>query len=147
MQVILLKDIPKIGRKNDIRNVSDGYAMNFLFKNGLAETATPKKVKNLENLKLNDKVKNKISQDLLIKNMRSLNGARVEMEEKANEKGHLFKGIHIEEIVIELKKQDHIDLRPEHIDLKHPIKETGEFDITAKVGDIKAVFKLIVNPI
>jgi ribosomal protein L9 len=79
--------------------------------------------------------------------MRSLNGAEVHMSGKANDKGHLFKGIHIEEIVIELKKQDHIDLKPEHIELKHPVKETGEFDITAKVEDIKAVFKLIVSPI
>jgi large subunit ribosomal protein L9 len=147
MQVILLKDIPKIGQKNDIKNVSDGYAMNFLFKNGLAELATPKKIKNLEKVKLNQETKNKIHQDLLIKNMRSLNGARVKMEEKANEKGHLFKGIHIEEIALELKKQDHIDLKPEYIKLEHPVKETGEFDITAKVGDTKAVFKLVVSSV
>lgn len=147
MKVILLKDVPKIGKKNEIKNASDGYAMNFLFPNNLAERATPKKIKELEDRKKNQETENKIHRDLLIKNMRSLNGAEVHMSGKANDKGHLFKGIHIEEIVEELKKQDHIDLKPEYIDLKHHIKEVGEFDITAKVGDIKAVFKLIVNPV
>ena len=52
MKVALLKDVPKIGRKNEVKNVSDGYAMNFLFKNGLAEPATPQKIKNLEKAKL-----------------------------------------------------------------------------------------------
>ncbi|MBT3282954.1 50S ribosomal protein L9 [bacterium] len=147
MKIILLKDVPKIGVKNTVKNVSDGYAMNFLFKNGLAEPATPKKIKNLEKVKQNQDTEDQINQDLLTKNMRSLDGARVEVEGKANEQGHLFKGIHVEEIVAELKKQDHIDLKPEHIELKHPVKETGEFDITAKVGDIKAVFKLVVSAI
>jgi large subunit ribosomal protein L9 len=147
MQVILLKDIQKIGRKNEVKNVSDGYAMNFLLPNKLAEQATSKKIKNLERERQNQETEEKIHIDLLIKNIRSLNGATVEIEAKANEKGHLFKGIHKEEIVAELKKQDHIDLKPEYIQLEHPIKEIGEFDITAKVGNIKAVFKLVVNPV
>lgn len=147
MRIILLKDIPKIGRKNDIKNVSDGYAMNFLFPNKLAEQATQKKIENIETLKSQHKEEEKIRQDLLLKNMRSLDGARVEIECKANEKGHLFKGIHIEEIAEELKRQDHIDLKPEYIKLEHPIKEAGEFDITAKVGDTKAIFKLTINPV
>ncbi len=147
MKVILLKDVPKIGQKNTVKNVSDGYAMNFLFKNRLAEPATPKKIKNLEKAIQNQETEDQINEDLLMKNMRSLNDARVEMEGKANEQGHLFKGIHVEEIVAELKKQDHIDLKPEHIKLKHPVKETGEFDITAEVGKVKAVFKLVINAV
>jgi large subunit ribosomal protein L9 len=147
MKIILLKDISKIGQKNEVKNVSDGYAMNFLFPNKLAEPATPNKIKNLERKKQNQEIENQIYQDLLVKNMRSLNGARVEMQGKANEKGHLFKGIHIEEIAEELKKQDHIDLKPEYIQLEHPIKEVGEFDITAKIGNTKAVFKLVVNSV
>ena len=51
MQVILLKDVPKIGRKNDVKNVSDGYAFNFLFSNKLAEQATPQKIKELEKMR------------------------------------------------------------------------------------------------
>lgn len=145
MQIILLKDVPKIGQKNEIKNVSDGYAINFLFPNKLAQQATPNKIKELEKRKQNQETENQINKNLLIKNIRSLDGARIEIKAKANEKGHLFKGIHAEEIVEELKKQNHIDVKKEYIELKNPIKETGEFDIVVKTEDAKAVFKLEIN--
>lgn len=145
MQIILLKDVPKIGQKNEIKNVSDGYAINFLFPNKLAQQATSNKIKELEKIKQNQETENQINKNLLIKNIRSLDGARIEIKAKANEKGHLFKGIHAEEIVEELKKQNHIDVKKEYIELKNPIKETGEFDIVVKTEDAKAVFKLEIN--
>lgn len=144
MQVILLKDIPKIGQKDEVKNVSDGYAINFLFPSKLAQQATAKKIKEISKKKQNQETENKINKNLLIKNIRSLNGARVEIKAKANEKGHLFKGIHIEEIIEELEKQNHIDLKQEYIQLENPIKEIGEFDIVVKTEDAKAVFKLEV---
>lgn len=147
MQIILLKDVPKIGQKNEIKNVSDGYAINFLFPNKLAQQATPNKIKEIEKRKQNQETENQINKNLLVKNIRSLDGARIEIKAKANEKGHLFKGIHIEEIIEELKKQNHIDIKQEYIELKNPIKEIGEFDIVVKTEDAKAVFKLEVNSI
>src|SRR3989344_999724 len=51
MKVILLEDVKKIGRKFEVKNVSDGYAKNFLFPNGLADIATPDALKELEKKK------------------------------------------------------------------------------------------------
>ena len=145
MKIILLKDIPKIGNKFDIKNVSDGYALNFLIPNKLAEFAAFKKIKEIETMKLRYKDEDKLQEDLFIKNMKALNGIKIYMEEKANEKGHLFGGIHKEEIAVELKKQRHIDIKPKYIQLEHLIKEIGEFDISVKAGATFAVFKLIIN--
>jgi len=147
MKIILLKDIPKIGNKFDIKNVSDGYAFNFLIPNKLAEFAASKKIKEIETMKFRYKEENKLQKDLFIKNMKALNSVKIYMEEKANKKGHLFGGIHKEEIAAELKKQSHIDIKPEYIQLEHLIKETGEFDISVKTAGISAVFKLVVNKI
>lgn len=147
MKIILLKDVPKVGRKYDVKNIADGYAMNFLIPQKLAEYATPEKIKNLEMKKMQDSEEKKIQENILMKNIKALNGVSIEMKEKTNEKGHLFKGIHKEEIAKALKEQKHIDLKPEHIQLEHPIKEAGEFDITVKVDKSKVVFKLVINNI
>ena len=48
MKVILLKDAPRIGKRGDIKNVSDGYARNFLFPGGFAEQATNSAIKKVE---------------------------------------------------------------------------------------------------
>ena len=51
MKVIFLEDVRNVGKKYDIKDVSDGYARNFLFPNKLAETATPEAIKKLESMK------------------------------------------------------------------------------------------------
>jgi large subunit ribosomal protein L9 len=145
MKIILLKDIADIGHKYDVKNVADGHALNYLIPRKLAELATDKKIKEIERKKHQMEEEHEIQHDLLLKNLKALDGASVEMSAKANEKGHLFKGIHREEIADELRRQDHIDLKPEYIQLEHPIKEAGEFDITAKVGKDSAAFKLIIS--
>ena len=48
MKVIFLKDVPRVGKKYDIKEINDGYAMNFLFPQKLAEIATPSAIANLE---------------------------------------------------------------------------------------------------
>jgi large subunit ribosomal protein L9 len=147
MRVIFLKDVANVGYKYDVKNVADGYALNFLIPQKLAELATDRKIREIEIKKHQKDEEYEVQHDLLLKNLKALGGASVEMSAKANEKGHLFKGIHVEEIAEELRKQDHIDLKPEHIQLEHPIKEIGEFDITAKVSKDSATFKLIVNKV
>ena len=51
MRVIFLKDVPKIGKKFEIKNISDGHALNFLIPQGAVKIATPDAVKNVEALK------------------------------------------------------------------------------------------------
>jgi ribosomal protein L9 len=69
----------------------------------------------------------------------------VEIKGKTNERGHLFASIHSEQIVEELKKQAHIDVIPAFLVLEKPIKETGEHNISVKVGDKTGSFKLVVK--
>ncbi len=97
MKVILLNDVPKIGRKYDIKNVSDGYASNFLFPRKLAQPASADVVSKVESLKAKESSDRKVQEDLLLKNIEFLENARIEFTLPANEKGHLFQGIHQKE--------------------------------------------------
>lgn len=145
MKVILLKDVPSIGRKHDVKNIVDGYAMNFLIPRKLAKKALDVDIAEVEKLKTIREAKQVVQADLLEKNLKALNGVSVEIHAKTNEKGHLFKGINAEDIVYALKDQVHIDIDADHIALEHPIKEVGEFDIEVHTKEALGQFRLIVQ--
>jgi large subunit ribosomal protein L9 len=145
MKVILLKTIPQTGHKYDVINVADGFAMNSLFPKGLAEVATPKALARLEVLKKTEEVEKKVREDLLLMNFKQIDGITLEFTGKASDKGHLFAGIHKNEIIALLKEQDRLDISAEYIELDKAIKEVGEYKIPVKVQDKTAEFTLVVK--
>ncbi len=145
MKVILLKDIKKIGKKYEIKDVSDGQAMNMLIPGKMALPATPGNIKMMEARRgadLNDVAKTEAE---LQKVLTDIKGISIEIKGKVNDKGHLFAGIHREQISEAVKKQKGVGLAADHLVLEKPIKEVGEHAITVKVGDREAAFKLIIK--
>ena len=147
MKVIFLKDVPRVGKRHDIQEVNDGYAMNMLFPRLLAEPATPKAIAELERRIKNVEVEREVQEDLLEKNLEEMKGKVLTISAKTDEKGHLFKGIHSKELVDEMKKQHHADISAEFIVLDKPIKETGEFTIPIEIKNKKSFFKLVIQKI
>lgn len=147
MKVILLQNVSKLGLKFDIRDVSSGYAANFLLPRGLAETATDAKLKSLETARKKHADELKVQEELLAKNVAALKDAKIVIEAKANDKGHLFKSIHEKEIVEALKKQKQIDLESSMIVLTQPIKSVGEVEVGVKIGEKVGSIKLEISPL
>ena len=145
MKIILNQDIPKVGKKYEVKNVADGHALNFLIPRGLAESATAGALKKLETAKAVVAVEKKVQEDLLLKNLKSLDGAKIEIVEKANDKGHLFAGLHKEQIIPEIKKQTGLDVLPEFLILEKPIKQVGEQALEVKIQDQSAKFVVVVK--
>ena len=145
MKVIFLQDVIRVGKRHDIKEVNDGYAMNFLFARKLAEPATPKAVAELEKRKKNIEIEREVQMDLLLKNLEEIRGKVVHIKAKTDEKGHLFSGIHTKEIVEAMHQQHHADIAEEFIALEKPIKETGEFEIPIAIKGKKSSFKLVVE--
>jgi large subunit ribosomal protein L9 len=145
MQVIFLQDVPKVGKRHDIKEVNDGYAMNFLIPRKLAEMATVSSIAELSKRKKNVEIEREVQMDLLLKNLEEIKGKVLNIQAKADEKGHLFSGIHSKELVDEMKKQHHADIRAEFIILEKPIKETGEFVIPIEIKGKKSSFKLVIE--
>src|SRR6185503_17278542 len=99
MRVIFLQDVPRVGKRHDVKEISDGYATNFLFPRKLAEPATPKAVSELEKRKKNIEIEREVQENMLLKNLEEIKGKSITIKAKADEKGHLFAQIHKKEII------------------------------------------------
>jgi large subunit ribosomal protein L9 len=145
MKVALLKDISGLGKKNDVKVVSDGYALNFLIPQKSAEVATAGVLAKIELVKKQAEQERKVMEDLLSKNLHTLHDKEVVITREANEKGHLFAAIHKEEISKAAKEELGVDILPEFITLDKPIKEVGEHKIDLKIHGKSATFTLNIK--
>ena len=146
MRVILLKDIPRIGKKHDVKDVADGYAANYLLPKNLAEPATSECLRRLAQEKQRKETGTKEKNAALAEALQALAGARVPLPAKASEKGHLFKGIRAQDIVEALRKERGVEVPPEAVLLESPIKEIGEHAVRVAAGEHSASFTLSVLP-
>ena len=145
MKIILKENIKGIGRKYEIKSVADGYANNFLIPKKLAEYASPEAIKKAEILKSNINAELEIKEKLTEKQIEMLKEVKIVLKKKGNEKGHLFEKIHPQEITDALKDQAKIEIDPDFIKLEKPIKEIGEYAISAEVGKNRGEFKLVIE--
>lgn len=140
MKVILQKDVSGLGKMFDIKNVADGYAANFLLPKGLAILASAAEQKRVGALKASREAEHKLQENLLLKILEDLKGKSVVVKAKANEKGHLFSGIHARELAAALLKETRLSVPAEAINLKTPIKEVGSHTVEVSIGDKRSSF-------
>lgn len=130
MKIILLKKVPNLGEKGEIKVVSDGYARNFLFPQKLAKIVTEKVVEQLEKEKEAQAKKAELD---LIKAQRlaeKLESLELEINIKANAEGKLFGGVTKAMILEKLKAKGIKEIDDLQIKYQKPIKEVGEHEIT-----------------
>lgn len=144
MQIILLKDIPKFGKKYDVKIVRDGYGRNFLLPQKLAMLSSSVNLKHLEAMKKAGEEKNEKTVKEIISILAKLKEKEIVLSLKANEKGELFGSVSSKMISEELKKQG-LNISEEYINLEENIKHIGEYEIKVKVGENKDSFKLNIN--
>lgn len=133
MKVIFLQDVKGKGKKGEVKEVSTGYANNFLFKNKLAEEATPANIKKLkaQQNKALEEAKEIKDQAENIKN--KLGKITVSIKAKSGEDGKLFGSITSKQIAEKLKDDYKITIDRRKIDLNDPIKSLGQHKIVVKL--------------
>ncbi|MBU1159696.1 50S ribosomal protein L9 [Patescibacteria group bacterium] len=141
MKIILLQDVLNMGKRYDVKNVSDGYARNFLLPRKLAMVATTQNLQNLEKRKKIAEEKKEKQKKITEENLAELNNKKISISAKSNEKGNLFKGITKQRISEILKEKENIEIAPELIELEKPIKQAGEHEI--KIANKK--FTLLIS--
>lgn len=135
MQVIFLKDVKGSGKKGEIKNVADGYAKNFLIKNGYAKEANKS---NLSELKGKNKAIQKEKQAQLeqaqqLKELIEKEDTVVEVYAKASDDGRVFGSITNKQIADVLSKEFNIDIDKRKIEMNAPIKALGYVKIPVKL--------------
>ncbi len=145
MKVILLKGVQKVGKRLDIVDVAEGFAMNHLIPSKLAEIATKEAITRANKLRATEEAERSVREALLIKNLKSLEGITLVMTGKANAQGHLFAGIHKEQLIPALHTEAQIEIDADHIILDKPLKEVGVHEVEIKVQDHKASFKVDIR--
>lgn len=129
MKVILLKDVEDLGKKGDVKTVTDGYARNFLFKNKKAILATKEALAELEKEK--ELAAQKAESDLKIieETVSKIDGLEIEVMAKADEKGKLYGSLN-EAKISQILKERGFSIKKSQIKIPQPIKDLGEFPIT-----------------
>ncbi len=145
MKIILLKNVPKLGKKDDIITVPDGYAQNALFPKKLAIVATDQAIAAVQRTQQNKITEKKIQHELLDKAIESLTGRTLVYKAKVNEKGSLFSKISEHDISKALLDQHRISIDPSLLTIDgSPIKQIGDYTVTIKEGEYKASFTVSV---
>jgi len=132
MKVILLADVKTLGKADDIVEVNDGYARNFLFKKNLALEATPT---NLNSIKLKKGAQaEKARRDLVLakEDGVKLNGQTLDLLMKSGDGGRLYGAVTAQDIADALDKKG-FKVDKKHIVIKSPIKAIGVYEITIKL--------------
>ncbi|HEV8474374.1 MAG TPA: 50S ribosomal protein L9 [Methylomirabilota bacterium] len=144
MKVILLDDVQKVGRRGEVRDVSDGFARNFLIPKKLALNATQGNLKNLDHLRQQANAKAervKSDADALRARIEALT---YEERRQASEEGKLFGSVTSQDLVDFLGKHG-VKVERKRVQLDEPIKTLGESSVPIRVhADIVAQLKVSV---
>jgi large subunit ribosomal protein L9 len=146
MKVILTQDVKSLGRKNQLVEVSDGYARNFLFKKNLAVEANAKNLNIMKDRKQSESSKK--DRELVEANLLQsrLEGKQVKIEVRAGESGKLFGSITAKDIADAIAEQYKADIDKRKIQLDEPIKNTGDADVVIKIHpEVSINIRLVIT--
>ncbi|SHF97162.1 50S ribosomal protein L9 [Ornithinibacillus halophilus] len=133
MKVIFLKDVKGKGKKGEVKNVSDGYARNYLLKNNLAEEATSGNMKALEAKKKKNAQLVQQEKEAAEKLKENLESVTVELKAKSGDGGRLFGSITSKQISETLKKEHGFKIDKRKIELDQPIRALGYTNVPVKL--------------
>lgn len=134
MKVILVKDVKGSGKAGDTLNVAEGYARNFLLKNGLAVEASAKNLNELAGKKASEQHKLDVEKADNEKIAAALEGKDVTITAKAGQGGKLFGAVKTSAVAEAIAKQHSVKIDKKKIVMNSEIKSFGDFEATIKMS-------------
>lgn len=133
MKVILLQDIKGTGKKDQILEISDGYARNYLLPRKLAKEATAEAVNALEKSRGADRHREEVRKQEAEIRARELKGKVIQIEVKGGENGKLYGSITNDQIATALKAQHGVEVDKRKLEQEEPIRTAGQSFVTLKL--------------
>ena len=144
MRIILLKDVRGVGQKGNVKNVSDGYALNMLIPRGFAEQATAQKItEHAEWQKAAEESREKREEEYASLAKR-LDGSQITISVAANKLGKLYRHVTPEAIAEQIKKELDVVVPPDAIVFAEPLRKVGESTVRVRLGKSNTELKVQV---
>lgn len=134
MKVILLSDVKGTGKKDQILEVSDGYARNFLLPRKLAREATNEALNAIDTAKRAAKHRDDVKREQAEQQARELKGKVVIVKMRAGENGKLYGSVTNELIADAVLRQHGVEVDKRKIELEEPVKAVGQVLATVRLA-------------
>ncbi len=146
MKIVLLENVKKLGKKDEIIEVSDGYARNVLIPKKLGLPATAENLNNVRLKNKNEEKKEENLKNLASKNKEILEPKKISLSIKAGANGKTFGSITSKEIADAIKTNTDIEIDKKDVLLDESIKNVGTYDVKIRLHkDIHAIIKVEVS--
>jgi len=134
MKVVLLEDLPGKGKAGEIKEVSKGYARNFLLPRGLALLATPTVIKQVESSLEKEKLEESIDRDKLVELAQQIEGKEIRFKARMGAGERLFGSITAADVAEELSRAIGSVIDKKKIDIEKSLRKTGSYEVAVKLA-------------
>lgn len=134
MKVVLLANVPNLGKIGEVKEVSDGYARNFLVPRKLATLATDAALKQVEVKKQAEARREAKAAEQLQTLAKRIEGTEVVFKVRMGDQGRLYGSITASDVADALSKKIGEPVDKRRIDLDEPIKQAGRFEVPLRLG-------------
>jgi large subunit ribosomal protein L9 len=146
MKVVLLEDIPGKGRAGEMKEVSKGYAKNFLLPRGLALIATPAVKKRVELRLEKERLEESVDREKLVELAQQIEGKEIRFKARIGAGERLFGSITAADVAEELSGTIGSAVDKKKIDIEKPFRQTGSYEIAVKLAsDIKPKITVVIE--
>lgn len=133
MKIILKQDVPKLGKKGELKDVAEGYARNMLFPRGLAEEATPQRLKEIHRREMMEQKKSQRLESESKARAALLDQHVLTLKMPAGESGRLFGSVTAADIAAGLQR-DGYTVEKKKVVMEEPIKNIGRHQVNIKLS-------------
>jgi len=146
MKIVLLEDVPGRGKAGEIKEVSKGYAKNFLLPRGLALVATSTVIKQVESRLEREKLEGSIDREKLVELAQQIEGREIRLKARMGAGERLFGSITAANVAEELSRAIGSVIDKRKIDIEKPFRQTGSYEVAVKLAsDIKPKITVVIE--